>query len=337
MSFHPYIIAEIGVNHNGSIDQAKRLVDAAHAAGANAVKFQTWTTERVYSRALSSMPDYHKNCKDNVANEYDLIKDLEFSEEQFIELKQYADKTGIAFISTPDDIQSALFLLQLHVETIKISSQDVTCTPFLTQLSKLNVDLIASSGACSLDELDQSIEILSKTSRKLSLLHAVSCYPASPYDYNISLIPFYKNRYNIEVGLSDHTTSTIAATLATAHGASIIEKHITLNQDLPGPDHKASLDPKMFKLFVDSIHETGLVMGQPIKRVLNCESSNRKAFSRYIALKKPLPSGTLLTLDDLLFMKTTEGIPAAEYITVVGKKITRDYPAYSPISAIDLE
>jgi N-acetylneuraminate synthase/N,N'-diacetyllegionaminate synthase len=311
-----FIIAEAGVNHNGSVETALQLVDAAVAAGCDAVKFQTWITEKVYSRAKSIKPEYQARTTGTTESEFDTIKKLELSYEDFRRIKAYCDDKGIIFFSTPDEVDSADFLAGLGVGLMKTASQDVTNTPFLRHVARLGMPLIFSTGACTLAELSAGVETILAETRELIILHCVSAYPAPLEQMNLSLIPNLQRMFGCPVGLSDHTPGLEAAVAAVALGARVFEKHLTLDKTLSGPDHQASMEPQEMLQYCQTLRSLRVALGDGVKRIMPSEEDTRRAFRRFLVAARDLPAGTTLGPVDIHFKKVVDGI-APKYVDLV--------------------
>jgi N,N'-diacetyllegionaminate synthase len=313
-----FIIGEAGVNHNGSLAGAKALVDAAVVAGCDAVKFQTWITEKVYSRELSAKPEYQRRATGDVESVYDIVKKLELSFEALQELKRYCDERGILFFATPDEQDSADFLMRLGVPLMKSASQDVTNLPFLRYLARLGVPLIFSTGASTEEELDQAVSTLHAEGAQLTILHCVSSYPAPLEQLNLRLIPALSERYGVPVGFSDHTLGPEAACAAVALGARIFEKHFTISKDQEGPDHQASATPDELRHYVQVLRALREGLGDGVKRIMPAEEDTRSAFRRFLVTARPIAKGAVLAADDFVFKKTTHGVEPAALDEIVG-------------------
>lgn len=305
-----FIIGEAGVNHNGSFEKAIELVDAAKEAGCDAVKFQTWITEKVYSEEKSIKPEYQVNTTAAEKTEYQIIKELELSFEQFRALKNYCDSKGILFLSTPDEIDSAKFLANdLKLPLLKTASQDVTNTFFLKQVSNFKLPVIFSTGASTLAEITDAMEAIASVNDQVIPLHCISSYPAPINQLNLNFIPTLKalSAHNC-VGFSDHTTGTEAACAALALGARVFEKHFTLDKTMEGPDHQASLEPDELKAYCTTLRELHKGLGNGKKSILPCEENTRKAFRRFFVLSRDIPAGHCFSEDDFNLQKVVHGI-----------------------------
>lgn len=319
-----FIIAEAGVNHNGDLAEAFKLVDAAVEAGCDAVKFQTWITELVYSRDKSIKPEYQVRTTGSTESEFDTVKKLELPFDAFRRIKEYCDQKGILFFSTPDETASADFLAGIGAGLMKTSSQDVTNTPFLRHVARLGMPVIFSTGACTLTELAAGVETILGETRDLVILHCVSSYPAPVEEMNLSVIPNLRNMFGCPVGLSDHTTGVEAACAAVALGARIFEKHLTLDKAMAGPDHQASLDPREMAAYCRTLRSIRTALGDGVKRIMPSEAANRTAFSRYIVAARDMPAGTVLRAEDLRYKKVVTGIAPGHVDLVIGAKLAAD-------------
>ena len=320
-----YIIAEAGVNHNGSLTTAMEMVDAAKASGADAVKFQTWITEQVYTVKDSLKPDYQNAGTDPKESEFHTVKRLELSFDSFRKLKKHCDKAGITMLSTPDEWQSADFLIdELRLSAIKIASQDVNNLPFLRYLGRRQRPLIYSSGTASLAEVATAVEaILGAGCPSLAVLHCTSCYPAPVESVNLRAITTLREALRLPVGYSDHTLGAEISVAAVALGATIIEKHLTLDRTMPGPDHAASLEPAEFAAMVRQIRAVSSALGDGVKRPAPCEEKNRAAARRSLVAAHDLPAGTALARPDLAAKRPGKGISPADIDRVLGKSLKR--------------
>lgn len=327
-----FIIAEAGVNHNGDLPTALKLVDAAIEAGCDAVKFQTWITEKVYSQDKSIKPDYQIRSTDTIESEFDTVKKLELSFVDFKQIKDYCDECGIYFFSTPDEIDSANFLKKIGVDLMKTASQDVTNTPFLRYLAGLDMPIIFSTGACTLTEIAEGIEAITSVTNELVILHCVSSYPAPMEQMNLSVIPNLAATFGYPVGFSDHTTGNEAACAAVALGARIFEKHLTLDQNMSGPDHQASLNPTQMKAYCLALRNVKNALGDGIKKIMPCEYDVRKAFCRFVVASRDLKSGATVNENDVVFKKTVSGIAPKYLDMVLGSKLLCDVSEDTPIA-----
>ena len=266
-----YILAEAGVNHNGSLKLAYEMVDIAKTSGANAVKFQTFISEKVMTPDAEKAEYQKVNTKNN-DSQISMVKKLELSFDDFTKLSAYCIEKQIEFISTPFDLESAEYLNSINVHTFKIGSGDLTNFPLLKKVASFKKKIILSTGMGSMEEVENSVNYLKKNGcEELVLLHCVSCYPTQNEDLNLKCIQTMKNKFNIDVGFSDHTIDFKASLYAICMGANYIEKHYTLDKEMEGPDHKASLNPEELNEFVSLIRECEVIMGDGIKKCRDAE------------------------------------------------------------------
>ena len=315
-----FIIAEAGVNHNGDVNLAKKLIDVAREAGADAVKFQTFKAEELVTKSADKA-EYQKKTTGTSETQYEMIKKLELPEEAHFELKSYADNHGIMFLSTPYDEGSADFLSRLGVVVLKISSADITNHPFLTHIAATNLPIILSTGMSTLGEVEEAIEaVTSNGNDKLILMHCNFNYPARVEDVNLRAMITLKQAFGFPVGYSDHTPGIEVALAAVALGAVAIEKHFTLDRNLPGPDHRASLEPGELKEMVASIRNVEKSLGSSIKRPFGEEAQNRAISRRSLVATTDIAAGMTITRDMIGIKRPGTGIPPKYLNTVEGSK-----------------
>ena len=344
-----YIIAEGGVNHNGDIALAMKIIEEAKAIGADAIKFQTWITDRVYSRRDSIKPEYQKQGTDASESEYDTIKKLELPFSQFITLKEHAEKVGIDLLSTPDEQESAEFLInELHLPLLKVASQDIDNLPFLDFLGRKGVPVILSTGTATLAEVSKAVETIQTAGcQDLAILHCTSCYPALQESVNLRAMVTLRDAFHLPVGYSDHTVGLEVACAAVALGACILEKHFTISRTLPGPDQQASLEPHEFKAYIDKARMIQKALGDGIKRPSLEELPNRIAMRRYLVAAKDLPAGHLINPEDVILKKVSYGLGSTYFDLVVGSRtrcaikmddrISLDMLAFEPTAGIEVQ
>jgi sialic acid synthase SpsE len=319
------IIAEAGVNHNGDVALAMRLIEGAKECGADAVKFQTWITDRVYSKEKSIKPEYQKAGTDGRESEYDTIKRLEISFDSFRILKRHADAVGIEFLSTPDERESADFLVRdLRVPLLKVSSQDVNNLPFLRYLGAMGVPILLSTGTATLAEVAAAVETLrSAGCREPTLLHCTSCYPAPPSTANLRAIATLREAFKLPVGYSDHTEGIEVACAAVALGACVLEKHFTLSRSMPGPDQQAALEPAELKRYVLAVRNVVRALGSGRKEPCPEELPNRQAMRRFLVAARPLSAGHRIQSGDLLLKKVASGLSPSFHDLLIGATARR--------------
>lgn len=332
-----FIISEAGVNHNGSLEMAKQLVDAAVKAGADAVKFQTFKAEKVVS-SHAPKAAYQKNTTDPAESQLDMVRRLELPYEAFRELKIYCDQCGILFMSTPFDEDSVDFLDSMGVPVFKVPSGEVINHPLLKYVAQKGKPLIMSTGMSYLSEVDEAIRIVWGTgNEQLVLLHCVSNYPADPSDANLRAIQTMATAFQVPVGYSDHTLGAEMALAAVALGACAIEKHFTLDRDLPGSDHRASLEPAELKAMVDGIRKIEQALGNGHKMPTSSEEDTRHVARRSLALREDVPEGALIQASMLTALRPAGGIPPNLVSHVVGREAARPLKAGTLLQWGDLK
>mgnify|MGYP003433983148 CR=1 FL=1 len=318
-----FIIAEAGVNHNGNIELAYQLVDAAVSAGVDCVKFQTYITEN----------DTAKNCKkaeyqnsDDDENQYEMLKKLELSFKDFRNLKKYCEEKGIIFLSSPFDLDSIDFLETLDPIFWKVASSELTNYPFLRKVAQTHRDVVVSTGMASLEEIEMSLNVLKKFGAgKITLLHCNTEYPTPFKDVNLSAMDDLRRIFGGDVGYSDHTLGIEVSIAAVAMGATMIEKHFTLDKNMEGPDHKASLNPVELKDMVTAIRNIELSIGDGKKKITESESKNRIAARKSIVANCAIKKGEIYTEQNLAAKRPGGGISPMQWENVIGKVANRDY------------
>jgi len=322
-----FIIAEAGVNHNGSLEMAKQLVDAAVEAGADAVKFQTFKAEKVVSLHAPKAA-YQKNTTDPAESQLEMVRRLELPYEAFRELKAYCDQRGILFMSTPFDEDSVDFLDGIGVPVFKIPSGEVVNHPFLEYVARKGKPLIMSTGMSYLSEVDEAVRVVGGPgNEQLVLLHCVSNYPADPADVNLRAMQTMATAFQVPVGYSDHTLGIEIPLAAVALGACVIEKHFTLDRELPGPDHRASLEPAELKAMVDDIRKVEQALGNGRKIPASSEEDTRRVARRSLVLKEDVSEGKLIQAGMLTALRPAGGIPPNLISYVVGRETTHPLKA----------
>lgn len=331
-----YIIAEIGVNHNGSLDLARQMIDAAKAAKADAVKFQTFFADDLVTKAARKA-DYQIANTENADSQYAMLKALELSEAQFADLKAYCAKVGIEFLSTPFSEAAADLLERVGVQAFKISSGDLTHLPMLRHIAAKGLPIILSTGMGTLSDIESALEAITSTGNdKVSILHCVSNYPAAPEDCNLAAMDTIAQAFGFPVGWSDHTLGCAISWAAVARGARIIEKHITLDQSLPGPDHKASMEPAEFTEFVAGIRAIEASIGTGHKYPSAAEKRTALVGRRSIVANRTMKAGTNLTAEDIKIVRPGTGLAPQLVPLVIGLRLARDVAIDTPIVAEDL-
>lgn len=346
-----YIIAEAGVNHNGSLDLAKQLVDVAFEAGADAVKFQTFKADKLVSKT-AKRADYQIANTGTTESQYEMIKKLELSEEAHDILIDYCKKKGIHFLSTPFDLESLdLLANKLNLPMIKLPSGDITNGPLLLATAKTKKPIILSTGMCGLGEIEVALGILAfglldstetpstvafekayysddgrrVLKEKVSLLHCTTEYPAPLHEVNLKVMATLKKAFGLPVGYSDHTKGIAVSVAAAALGATIIEKHFTLDHNLPGPDHKASLEPQELIDMVKSIREVEVALGLDIKQPAESELRNRPIARKSLIAGRDIKKGEIFTEENLAIKRPGDGVSPVKYWDWLGKVANKNY------------
>jgi N,N'-diacetyllegionaminate synthase len=331
-----FVIAEAGVNHNGDVELAKQLVDAAADAGADAVKFQTWITERLV--APDAPLAAYQEAAVGGTSQFDMLKQLELTYADFAALKAHAGARGILFVSTPDEEESADFLDSLDLAFFKIGSAETTNVPLLRHIARKGRPLVLSTGMSDLDEVRRAVAALeAEGSREIVLLQCTSSYPAPLEDANVRAMVTLREELGYPVGFSDHTLGTAASLASVALGARVLERHLTLDRTMAGPDHSASLDPQQFAELVRAVREVELALGDGVKRVAASEESARATMRRVLVARTELAAGQTIRAEDLALLRASDGIAAAELDSVVGRTVLRGVAAGSPLPADALE
>lgn len=321
-----FVIAEAGVNHNGDFSKALRLVEAAGKAGADAVKFQTFTADQLVT-GLSPKAGYQRKTTSAKESQYDMLKKLELTREAHQKLKRRAEQLGLAFLSTPFDAVSADLLEMLGVPAFKVGSGELTDLPLLDYMARKGRPMIVSTGMSTMEEVAQAVDTIKKAGlEELALLHCVSSYPAPPEDVHL-LAMHDLSVFGAPVGYSDHTMGIRVAALAVANGACIIEKHLTLDRKFPGPDHRMSLEPKEFAAMVKDIRETEKILGRGVKQPRKSELNTRRVARKSVVALVDIPKGRCITREMIGVRRPGVGIPPAEWETIVGLKSLVDVQA----------
>lgn len=317
---HCFIIAEAGVNHNGDLDLALRLVDAAAEAGADAVKFQTFKAERLVT-ADAQKAEYQKVATGGEETQLAMLQRLELTDDMHRQLQAHCAHKGILFLSTPFDEESADYLDGLGLPLFKIPSGEVTNLPFLRYLAGKGKPLIMSTGMCNLADVEQAVDTLRDAGApELVLLHCVSQYPAPPETTNLRAMLTLSEAFDVPVGYSDHTLGTAIPIGARAMGAILIEKHFTLDRTLPGPDHQASLEPDELAEMIAGIRLVEVALGDGIKRPHACELETRDVARKSIVTARDLPAGTEITAADVRMMRPGTGLAPAKLDELLGSR-----------------
>lgn len=318
-----FIIAEAGVNHNGDLDIAKKLIDKAVEAGADAVKFQTFKAEELVTKEAPKA-QYQKITTGD-GNQYEMLKKLELSESDHAVLKKYCEKKGILFLSTPFDFESVDILEKLDIPLYKVSSGDLTNLPLLKYIAKKHKPIILSTGMANLAEVEEAVHaIYEEGNEQIVLLHCISNYPTAYEDVNLKAMLTLKEAFKLTVGYSDHTTGIEVPIAAVALGASVIEKHFTLDRNMPGPDHRASLEPDELKCMIDSIRNIEKAMGDGIKRCNKSEENIKTAARKSIVAARDISKGDVIQDIDVCFKRPQKGLEPKYIDNIIGKTAVRN-------------
>jgi N,N'-diacetyllegionaminate synthase len=321
------VIAEAGVNHNGSLDMALRLVDAAAEAGADIVKFQTFKSEEVVT-PHAPKADYQLQNTGATESQLDMIRKLELPDDAFRTIQAHCRERDIAFLSTPFDHRSADLLEEMGVEAFKIPSGEITNHPFLSHVAHKGRPLIVSTGMSNLDEVAAALDVIYAAGNiNLVLLHCVSNYPAAPASVNLRAMKTLEQRFNVPVGYSDHTEGISVPLGAAALGACIIEKHFTLDRNLPGPDHRASLEPPELAAMVHGIRDVQSALGDGVKRPVAEELSTAAVARRSLVAAHDLRAGTVLTESMVAIRRPGTGLPPSDLTRILGRQLKQDVAA----------
>lgn len=321
-----FIIAEAGVNHNGNYDLACKLAFEAKKAGADAVKYQTFKAEALVTPDAKTA-DYQKKAIGTPKSQYQMLKDLELTEDEFISLRNYCDEIGIAFCTTTfDPISTALAFDKLDLPFVKIPSGEITNLPFLEIAGASKKPVILSTGACALSEVRDAVEVLKGAgSIDITVLHCTTQYPAPYEDVDLRAMEAMGKSLGLPYGYSDHTKGIEVAVAAVAMGASVVEKHFTLDKTMEGPDHKASLEPQELSELITAIRHVECALGKPKKRIHQSEIDNRKVVRKSIVALKPIKQGELFNVDNIGTKRPGTGISPMRWHEVIGKCAPRSF------------
>lgn len=327
---HTVIIAEAGVNHNGSIEVAKKLVDAAAEAGADYVKFQTFKSANLVLKNARAANYQRKNMQENALSQYQMLKTLELTYEDHVKLIEYASSQGIKFLSTAFDLESVQLLAEFHLGLWKIPSGEITNYPYLRLIARQHEPVILSTGMSTMEEIEEAVQVLLDNGLSLdhlTILHCNTEYPTPMCDVNLRAMNTIASVFHTQVGYSDHTLGIEIPIAAVALGASVIEKHFTLDRSLQGPDHKASLEPKELKRMVTAIRNVEAALGNPEKMVTESEEKNKLLVRKSIVALKDIREGDFFSEENLTAKRPGNGISAMKWQEIIGKKAPRNFKA----------
>lgn len=325
---HPvFIIAEAGVNHNGKLEQAKKLIKEAAIAGVDCVKFQTFKAERVVTRNAPKAK-YQLGTTDNAESQFDMLKALELNAQDHRQLKEDAQKLGLVFLSTPYNFEDVDLLEEIDVGAYKVASGQIVELAFLRKIARLGKPIFLSTGMANLNEIKTAVEVITKEDNdKVILLQCTTNYPSKAEDSNLKVIPRLQDEFSCIVGYSDHTIGEIAAIAAVALGAKVIEKHFSLDKSLPGPDHSSSLNPQELKSLVEGIRNTEKLLGISQKEPTEIEKENAAGMRRSLVAVRNISKGEIIRESDITFKRPATGLKPKYFDELIGKRARKDIAA----------
>jgi N,N'-diacetyllegionaminate synthase len=333
----PYVIAEIGSNHNGDMNLARKLIVRAKECGADAVKFQSWSTTSLISRAEYARNTEYADKDRHFGTLYEMVERYQLTPEQHYEIAEICREVGIHFLSSAFCPEEVDLLVEVGCPALKIASMDVNHPVLLAAAAKSGKPIILSTGLSSLDEVSSAVRTLEDNGcKELILLHCISIYPPEPKDVNLRNIPMLRQAFGVPIGFSDHSLGTHLAVASVALGACMIEKHYTLDKTMDGWDHWMSADPEELERLCSDVNDTFEALGESTRQVSSAEMEKRRKFRRCIVLREALKSGHELTLEDLDFKRPGTGIRPDEYPYVLGRRLARDLDADHELSWVDL-
>lgn len=319
------IIAEAGVNHNGNLDLVLKMVDEAKRAGADIVKFQTAIPEKVISK-YADKAEYQKKTTGNEESQLEMCKRIHLKLSDYDIIKKYCEEVGIGFLSTPFDLESIDYLEKLGMRLWKIPSGEITNLPYLIKIAKTGKPVIMSTGMSELNEVEEAVNVLKENGAgEITLLHCTTEYPAPFESVNLRAMNTLREKFGTEVGYSDHTVGFEVAVAAAVLGASVIEKHFTLNHNMEGPDHKASLEPEEFEVMVNNIRLIEKALGDGVKQPAEAEKKNIAIARKSIVAAKDIKKGEIFTEDNITVKRPGSGISPMKWFEVLGTEAVRDF------------
>ena len=341
MSNKTIIIAEAGVNHNGDMNMAKKLIDAAVVARVDYVKFQSFKAEKLVSPDAKKAKYQIVNINDGDSSQFRMLKKLELSNESHLELISYCQERGVGFFSTAFDVDGVNYLNQLSLPLFKIPSGEITNFPYLRAVALCGKPTILSTGMCTEDDIEQAISVLLRyglTKDQITILHCNTEYPTPMKDVNLTAMLTIKDKFGVKVGYSDHTLGIEVPIAAVSLGATIIEKHFTLDRSLPGPDHVASLEPDELKSMVEAIRNIELaISGDGIKAPSESETKNISIARKSIHMSNDLPNGHIITEKDLIALRPGDGISPMTWESIIGKKLCVNKLKFDKLNLSDIK
>lgn len=328
MMSNTIIIAEAGVNHNGSIELAKQLIDVADSAGADYVKFQTFKSELCISESAKKADYQIENTGNEVESQLEMVKKLELSEQDHFDLIEYCKGKKVKFLSTAFDFTSINFLKEVGLDFFKIPSGEITNYPYLVKVAQLNLPIVMSTGMATMQEVEEAFNTLLEhgaKKEKITILHCNTEYPTPMADVNLRAMNTIGEHLGVDIGYSDHTLGIEVPIAAVARGAKVIEKHFTLDRTMDGPDHQASLEPKELIQMVKSIRNIELALGSSVKKPSESETKNRPIARKSIVALKPIKKGVVLTEENITAKRPGTGISPMKWLEVIGSRANKDY------------
>lgn len=322
----PIIIAEAGVNHNGSLERALSMVETAAKAGADFVKFQTFRADKLVT-ATGSTAEYQKeNCK--AETQLSMLRDLELPEEAFRTIAAHCHKCGIGFLSTPFDLESIEFLASLGMKYMKIPSGEITDLPYLRAIARTRIPIIMSTGMSTLSDVENALQVFYDNGyyrNEITLLHCTTQYPTPYLEVNLKAMLTLREAFGVSVGYSDHTKGIEVPLAATALGADVIEKHFTLDKTLPGPDHVASLDPEELAAMVSGVQHVAMSLGSAVKRIASVERKNIAAARKSIVAATPIKKGEIFSEENMTVKRPGNGLSPMRWDEIIGRSAPHSF------------
>jgi N,N'-diacetyllegionaminate synthase len=320
-----YIIAEAGVNHNGSLDLAKKMVDSAKEAGADCIKFQTFIAENLVTKDADKA-EYQLRETNSTESQLEMLRRLELSFDEFIELHEYCKLNNIEFLSTAFDSESMAFLGQLGMGKWKVPSGEITNLPYLIKIAEYKKPVILSTGMSNIDEIESALTVLNDNgASEVTVLHCTTEYPTPFEDVNLNAMTMIQSKLGVPIGYSDHTKGIEVAIAAVAMGATVIEKHFTLDRNMEGPDHKASLEPSELKAMISAIRNIEMALGNGEKKPVKSEIKNISVARKSIVAKSDIKKGDYFTEDNLTIKRPGHGISPMKWYEILGQVAVRDF------------
>ncbi len=333
---YPYVIAEIGINHNGSVELAKEMIDAAKSSLANCVKFQLFITDDYISN-FAGKADYQNTDTFKNESQKEIIKKAELSIDQIVELKDYCKSKNIDFLCTPFEINSLKKLIKLEPEAIKISSCNLTNYPFLKKAALSKIPILLSTGMGTMKEVEKAVAIFRNENCPLLLFQCTSNYPSKEENANLNVLKTFKKKFDVPLGFSDHTKGNMCAIISVALGALIIEKHFTTSKDLPGIDQKASITPQELKSLVTELRNSKLILGSYKKDRSEEEKSTFKALRRSLVASRNINKGEVLTIDMINIMRPGNGLSTEFIDMIIGNSCNKNILKHSLLRLSDID